>query len=105
MDLFMYVKDSQKLSSYKLDDVCDAFLKDSSKVVLDYPDWVKGLLETAKDGLVKMYPGESAQEIIQLMDQSIGDCPGPEITPSVTNLWIWRCTGSNNLWRVRMPPP
>ena len=75
MDLFMYVKDSQKLSSYKLDDVCDAFLKDSSKVVLDYPDWVKGSLETARNGLIEMYMGESPQEITHLMDQSIQDCP------------------------------
>ncbi len=43
MDLFQYVKINYKMSSYRLDDVCAHFLKDSAvtgKVVLDYPGWV-----------------------------------------------------------------
>ena len=51
MDLFQYVKTSQKLSSYKLDDVCKEFLGDTahSKVVLDFPGWVEQLATTACD--------------------------------------------------------
>ena len=42
LDLFMYVKNNYKLSSYKLDAVCKSFLKKelTGKVVLDYPGWV-----------------------------------------------------------------
>ena len=54
LDLFQYIKNSQKLSSYKLDDVCKQFLKSealSSKVVLDYPGWVPELVSVALNAL------------------------------------------------------
>jgi len=54
MDLFQYIKISQKLTSYKLDDVCKLFLKDtaaasaaSAKVTLDAPGWVAALTRVA----------------------------------------------------------
>lgn len=43
LDLFQYIKNSQKLSSYKLDDVCQTFLgkeSGSGKIVLDFNGWV-----------------------------------------------------------------
>ena len=43
LDLFQYIKNSQKLSSYKLDDVCQTFLgkeSGSGKIVLDFHGWV-----------------------------------------------------------------
>lgn len=70
MDLFMYVKDSQKLSSYKLDDVCAAFLEDTGKVVLDLPGWVRGLLQTAKQGLLRIAPAAGIDEAIRLCPDS-----------------------------------
>lgn len=54
MDLFMYVRDSQKLSSYKLDDVCDQFLPNAHKVVLDHPGWVRSCLDTAVRALASV---------------------------------------------------
>lgn len=54
MDLFQYIKISQKLTSYKLDDVCKLFLKDvasasaaTAKVTLDAPGWVAALTRVA----------------------------------------------------------
>lgn len=70
MDLFMYVKDSQKLSSYKLDDVCDAFLKDTGKVVLDLPGWVAGRLVTAREGIRQLSP-----DAVKYVDEAIRVCP------------------------------
>ncbi len=75
MDLFMYVKDSQKLSSYKLDDVCDAFLKDTRKVVLDLPGWVRGLLGDARRGLLQILGTRDAGECERHMDEADRACP------------------------------
>jgi DNA polymerase elongation subunit (family B) len=77
MDLFMYVKDSQKLSSYKLDDVCDTFLKDTGKVVLDLPGWVRGLLDEAKQGLVRItnLQGGDPAMCAKDVDEAIRLCP------------------------------
>ena len=49
LDLFQYIKTSQKLSSYKLDDVAKQFLSgdSSAKIVLDYKGWVSELAGTA----------------------------------------------------------
>lgn len=74
MDLYMYVKDSQKLSSYKLDDVCTAFLGDTGKVVLDYSGWVAGLLPRARQTLVDVAP-EAREAISELMDDAKRVCP------------------------------
>ena len=75
MDLYMYVKDSQKLSSYKLDDVCAAFLGDTGKVVLDSPGWVAGLLPCARTTLVGLVSGTQQQDVSVLMDEAARACP------------------------------
>ena len=77
MDLFMYVKDSQKLSSYKLDDVCDTFLTDTGKVVLDLPGWASQLLTTAKHALVRILNtrGCDTTRCTLEMDEAIRVCP------------------------------
>lgn len=51
LDLFIYVRDSQKLSSYKLDDVCEHLMPNARKVVLDFRGWVRSLLATASTTL------------------------------------------------------
>lgn len=62
MDLYMYVKDSQKLSSYKLDDVCAAFLPDTAgKVVLDHAGWVRSLLPAAESVLMTIVAAENRE--------------------------------------------
>ena len=64
LDLFMYVKDSQKLSSYKLDDVAARFLPDANrKVVLDHDGWVASLLPAATTCLVDVAT-EVAPELV-----------------------------------------
>lgn len=78
MDLFMYVKDSQKLSSYKLDDVCAAFLKDTGKVVLDFPDWVSGLIPAAGQALVRILSRvrpDKVPEVETLVARALEQCP------------------------------
>lgn len=75
MDLFMYVKDSQKLSSYKLDDVCAAFLKDTGKVVLDFPNWVRALIPKARDALLRTVSGDVCTEVREIMAECEASCP------------------------------
>jgi len=54
LDLFMYVKDSEKMSSYKLDDVSAKFLPGARKVVLDHPGWVRATLGNATHHLERL---------------------------------------------------
>jgi len=78
MDLFMYVKDSQKLSSYKLDDVCATFLKDTGKVVLDFPGWVSGLIPSAQEAMERIMrrvcPAK-VNEVNTLVSRALEQCP------------------------------
>ena len=73
MDLSMYVRDTQKLSCYKLDHVCGMFLKDTGKVVLDSPGWVKGLVEKARAAHWET-PGVD-DTMGPLMDAALEACP------------------------------
>jgi len=77
MDLYMYVKDSQKLSSYKLDDVCDAFLPNTTgKVVLDHAGWVAGLFGKAEFVLMDIVDGDDAQDKVRdLLEEARAVCP------------------------------
>lgn len=78
MDLFMYVKDSQKLSSYKLDDVCANFLKDTGKVVLDFPDWVASLIPGARSALERIMQRvcpSKVETVSALMTRALEQCP------------------------------
>jgi DNA polymerase elongation subunit (family B) len=73
MDLSMYVRDTQKLSCYKLDNVCEMFLENTGKVVLDSPGWVRGLMDDAKRGLVRMM---GTDEVVgPMMDAAKEACP------------------------------
>lgn len=77
MDLFMYVKDSQKLSSYKLDDVSATFLPNARKVVLDHPGWVRATLERAREalaGLAEAWDGEWT-DAGPLLEEAARVCP------------------------------
>ncbi len=79
LDLFMYVKDSQKLSSYRLDDVSAKFLPNARKVVLDHPGWVNSLISPAQDCLVavahELGGEEMAAQVLEIMSQARAACP------------------------------
>jgi DNA polymerase elongation subunit (family B) len=77
MDLFMYVKDSQKLSSYKLDDVCGKFLPTARKVVLDHPGWVRRTLVQATKVLgevARRWDGDWSGAAA-LLEEAASKCP------------------------------
>jgi DNA polymerase elongation subunit (family B) len=77
MDMFMYVKDSQKLSSYKLDDVCAKFLPTARKVVLDHPGWVRSTLARATTvlrELAQKWEGEW-ETASGLLEEAARECP------------------------------
>lgn len=82
LDLFQYVKLSQKLSSYKLDDVCKLFLKDKTqgKIVLDFPGWVPELTRRATQTLLA-----AATQIVDLVCPCDGTCPAPARPAAVTS--------------------
>jgi DNA polymerase elongation subunit (family B) len=73
LDMSMYVRDTQKLSCYKLDYVCEMFLEDKGKVVLDSPGWVRRLMEKAKQGLVDMV--DTDDTVGPLADAALEACP------------------------------
>lgn len=76
MDLFMYVKDSYKLSSYKLDDVSAKFLPSARKVVLDHPGWVRDCLDRAAThmrNVAQTWGGEN--EVSVCLDEAYATCP------------------------------
>lgn len=67
MDLFLYVKNTYKLSSYKLDLVFKHFLDGrGGKVVLDFPGWVQE--EVARAGEVCVAP------LVQSLTELGADC-------------------------------
>ena len=79
LDLFMYVKNNYKLSSYKLDNVCKTFLKKNlmGKIVLDFPGWV--LEETQAAWLNCGLPFLSLLQSCLQNAEALGD-----VTPSFT---------------------
>ena len=89
LDLFQYVKLSQKLSSYKLDDVCKLFLKDKTqgKIVLDFPGWVPELTRRATQTISAV-----ATQIVDLLClddvEGDGDATGAAAAPSAVRVSV-----------------
>lgn len=98
LDLFQYIKNSQKLSSYKLDDVCETFLGKESgkgKIVLDFPGWVRettihavAQLKYGCEQVMRLLPVKTAScdSDASLTSPSIPSEKGVQVMNAVTNL-------------------
>lgn len=100
LDLFQYVKLSQKLSSYKLDDVCKVFLKDTTqgKVVLDFPGWVAQLTSHATEAMraTASHVLDESSAATPFTDEGTADAQVPRAaTPTPTPTFTRRRTPSS----------
>ncbi|MCH1575961.1 MAG: hypothetical protein L7S67_06775 [Flavobacteriales bacterium] len=80
MDLFMYVKTSQKLSSYKLDSVAQKFIPDSlGKVELVKPFWTSSCLQQVLHVLRSCSAGvlqlDGVHQFVQAAEQCLQQVP------------------------------
>ena len=73
LDLYLYVKDNNKLDSYKLDAVAGLFLPDKRKLELRSLSWIQGLIASAERGLAK-FSDEVLQETFIKMRGCSDEC-------------------------------